>query len=163
MLAKSRVIAPDHMMVGLFGAGRPISLAGLPGTERQGAIVLNLVVVIGHLAKQSQVRQLPSGLSLASFDLLVPRSEHALETVPVALFGSEPSAPSWRPGQELVVVGRVRRRFFRVSGATQSRTEVVADQVVPVARNDSAQWALADASKRLALAAEEIGGRQGGH
>ena len=30
---------------------------------------------------------------------------------------------------EVVVVGRVRRRFFRSGGATQSRTEVVAERV----------------------------------
>ena len=29
------------------------------------------------------------------------------------------------------MVGRVRRRFFRAGGVTQSRTEVVADEVVP--------------------------------
>ncbi len=32
---------------------------------------------------------------------------------------------------EVVVVGRVRRRWFRSGGATQSRTEVVAEGVVP--------------------------------
>ena len=33
-------------------------------------------------------------------------------------------------GSEVVVWGRVRRRFFRVAGLTQSRTEVVAARVV---------------------------------
>jgi single-strand DNA-binding protein len=33
-------------------------------------------------------------------------------------------------GTELLVTGRVRRRFFRAGGATQSRTEVVAEAVV---------------------------------
>ena len=31
---------------------------------------------------------------------------------------------------EVFILGRVRRRFFRTAGGTQSRTEVVADQVV---------------------------------
>jgi single-strand DNA-binding protein len=34
----------------------------------------------------------------------------------------------------VVVTGRVRRRFFRAGGYTQSRTEVVADAVVPTRR-----------------------------
>jgi single-strand DNA-binding protein len=34
------------------------------------------------------------------------------------------------PDAEVVVVGRTRRRFFRAGGSTQSRTEVVAEQVV---------------------------------
>jgi hypothetical protein len=32
---------------------------------------------------------------------------------------------------EVVVAGRVRRRWFRSAGATQSRTEVVAVEVLP--------------------------------
>jgi hypothetical protein len=31
------------------------------------------------------------------------------------------------PGDEIVVVGRVRRRFFRAGGATASRVELEAD------------------------------------
>ena len=45
-----------------------------------------------------------------------------------------PTAPAWAdasPRRRVVVVGRVRRRFFRAGGATASRTEVVADRVVP--------------------------------
>ena len=151
----------DHTLVG-FGAWRPSPHVGLPGTKQRGAIVLNLAIVIGHLAKDSQVRQLPSGLSLASFDLLVPRpGDQASETVPIALFDAPAyghSAPDYRSGQELVVVGRVRRRFFRVSGATQSRTEVVADRVLPVAQTDDVRSALTSVVDRLALVAGEIGG-----
>ena len=33
------------------------------------------------------------------------------------------------PGDEIVVVGRVRRRFFRAGGATASRVELEADVV----------------------------------
>ena len=39
------------------------------------------------------------------------------------------AAASWEAGQAVVVVGHVRRRFFRAGGATQSRTEVVAERV----------------------------------
>jgi len=118
--------------------------------------MLNLVVVIGSLAKESQARQLPSGLSLVNFDLLVARPDHGPETVPIALFDAPQRAPGWSAGQEMVVVGRVRRRFFRVSGTTQSRTEVVADQVLPVGQKDSVRLALASAASRLDGAAQEL-------
>ena len=39
----------------------------------------------------------------------------------------------------VVVVGTVRRRFFRAGGATQSRTEVLADKVVRASRTRAAQ------------------------
>jgi len=39
---------------------------------------------------------------------------------------------AWSPGEELVVVGAVRRRFYRAGGATVSRTDVLAAAVVPV-------------------------------
>jgi single-strand DNA-binding protein len=42
-------------------------------------------------------------------------------------------------GDEVVVVGTVRRRFFRAGGATQSRTEVLADKVVRASRTRAAQ------------------------
>ena len=118
--------------------------------------MLNLVVVIGHLAKESQVRPLPSGLSLASFDLLVPRDDQSSDTVPVALFDAPESLTGWSAGQELMVIGRVRRRFFRVAGATQSRTEVVAGQVLPLTLREAACSALTEASVRLVGVAGEL-------
>jgi single-strand DNA-binding protein len=53
------------------------------------------------------------------------------------------------PGAEVVVVGTVRRRFFRVGGATQSRTEVVADAVIPARRHKRVSAALREAADRL--------------
>jgi single-strand DNA-binding protein len=52
-----------------------------------------------------------------------------------------------------VVVGRVRRRFYRAGGATQSRTEVVAETVVAARQAKRAATALASACDRLRRAA----------
>jgi len=112
--------------------------------------VLNMVVVIGSLAKPLQVRSLPSGLSLASFDLLVPRADQSVDTVPVALFDAQEHVSEWGAGQEILAIGRVRRRFFRVDGSTQSRTEVVADKVLTLSHKESVCSALAGASSALA-------------
>ena len=111
--------------------------------------MLNMVVVIGSLAKPVQVRSLPSGLSVASFDLMVPRADQPADTVPVALFDAPEHVPEWAPGQEILAIGRVRRRFFRVAGGTQSRTEVVADKVLALTHRDIVCSALSGAGSAL--------------
>ena len=104
--------------------------------------MVNIAVVIGTLTKPPETRRLASGLSLANFDVRVQRADESAESVPVTLFTGEGAVPEWQEGEELLVVGRVRRRFFRVGGSTQSRTEVVADRVVPVAQAGAAIEAL---------------------
>jgi single-strand DNA-binding protein len=115
-----------------------------------------MVVVIGKLAKPLQIRSLPSGLSLACFDLQVTRSDESADTVPVALFNSGEETPNWPTGQALLAVGRVRRRFFRVGGATQSRTEVVAERVVPILEKEDVRRVLAEAGQVLAQYAVQV-------
>ena len=43
------------------------------------------------------------------------------------------------PADEVTVFGHVRRRFYRTGGATQSRTEVVADRIVATRRRRDVQ------------------------
>jgi hypothetical protein len=45
-------------------------------------------------------------------------------------------------GDAVVVLGYVRRRFFRVAATTQSRTEVVAARVLPASRKATVARAL---------------------
>ena len=49
----------------------------------------------------------------------------------------------------VVVVGQVRRRFFRAGGVTQSRTEVVASYIVGARRASDVRKALQRARSRL--------------
>jgi single-strand DNA-binding protein len=65
------------------------------------------------------------------------------ESVPVAWFDPPAAASGLVAGDEVVVVGRVRRRFFRAGGATASRTEVVAAKVVPARSAAKVRAALA--------------------
>ena len=53
-----------------------------------------------------------------------------------------------------MVVGRIRRRFFQSGGATQSRTEVVADVVLPVGQAKRVAGALRAAAERVQAASE---------
>ena len=41
-----------------------------------------------------------------------------------------PGPANWPAGDRVTVVGRVRRRFYRVAKVISSRTEVVAEQIV---------------------------------
>jgi single-strand DNA-binding protein len=102
------------------------------------SIATNLVVLRGSVATTPALRDLPSGSVVAQFDVVTPvrvADRGATTAVPVAWTDPSPSDLA-RVGEgiDVVVVGTVRRRFFRVAGATQSRTEVVADAVVPTRR-----------------------------
>ncbi len=118
--------------------------------------MLNMAIAMGHLAKPAQVRALPSGLMFAYFDLQVRRADQTVETVPVAMFGAPAQVPEWTAGQALLAVGRVKRRFFRSGGTTQSRTELVADQVWPLSWAEEVLTALAGARGAIATVAADI-------
>lgn len=93
---------------------------------------MNITVLQGSLSRPPEVRSLPSGDELVAYEVTVAgvRGGKA-ESVPVVWFDAPPAAASLEADADVVVVGRVRRRFFRAGGSTQSRTEVVAEQVVP--------------------------------
>ena len=106
-------------------------------------IELNLVVVRGKVAVGAQIRPLADGTSQLQWDLAVGG-----ERIPVTWAASPSELPE--PGQEMLVVGRVRRRFFRVGEHTQSRTEVVAERVLSAADRRKTRRALDDAVARMA-------------
>jgi single-strand DNA-binding protein len=96
----------------------------------------NVVVLRGRVNRPPAERVLPSGDRLAALDVTVPggvagattgRGSRS-ESVPLAWFGAPAWATALAPGSEILVSGRVRRRFFRVGTAVQSRTEVVVEQ-----------------------------------
>ena len=105
----------------------------------------NLTVLVGTLSREPELRSLPSGDTVLALEITVRPEGAAAESVPVAWFGAPAGAASWAIGEELLVTGRVRRRFFRAGGATQSRTEVVATTAVPTRRAAAVRKALAAA------------------
>lgn len=109
---------------------------------------MNVVVVRGTVARV-QVRALGDGGSLCSFDVRAAGKDGPA-SVPVAWFSAPGSAPSAvSDGDEVVVTGEVRRRFFRTGSATASRTEVVAHDVVAVRARARARAAVERAIARL--------------
>ncbi len=113
---------------------------------------INLTVLVGTLTRAPELRPLPSGDTVVSLELTVRREGAVAESVPVAWPGAPAAATRWKPGEELLVTGRTRRRFFRSGGVTQSRTEVVASIAVPTRRVDAARNAL-DAAVRSVTSA----------
>src|SRR5690348_6521842 len=95
---------------------------------------MNIVVVAGRLSSTPVSRVLPSGDEVLNLEVTVPGDDGPAESVPVAWTGPPAWAGDLDTGHPVVVLGRVRRRFFRAGGTTQSRTEVVAEQVVPAGR-----------------------------
>lgn len=107
---------------------------------------MNVVVLRGALSRSPEARDLRSGDVLVTYEVTVPgRDGSPAESVPVVWFTPPVGAADLDAGTEVVVVGRVKRRFFRAGGATQSRTEVVADKVIPVRRAKAAERAVAAA------------------
>lgn len=119
--------------------------------------MINLVALHGRLARPAERRVLPSGSHVVSIELTVRLPGAPAETVPVSWI----DAPAWASVLDadtaIVVVGRVRRRFFRAGGVTQSRTEVVAESIVPAASLKRARGALAKAGAQLEDAAGLLG------
>src|SRR3954453_13271679 len=89
----------------------------------------NLAVIRGVCSSAPDVRSLPSGEKLAVLQVTVRPPEGHATSVPVVVW----SPPAWvakvDAGDEVVVVGRVRRRFYQVGGAAASRVEVEAEVV----------------------------------
>ena len=84
---------------------------------------MNLAVVIGRVARPVEERTLPSGDRLVAYQITVLRTGEKAETVPVVWFEAPAHATDVAVDDEVVVVGRVRQRFFKGGGGLQSRTD----------------------------------------
>ncbi len=95
---------------------------------------MNIVVLHGSLSRAPESRDLPSGDHLTQFDVTVREPDQPTASVPVVWFNAPARALRLTTGTQVLVTGRVRRRFFQTGAGTASRTEVVAQQVVPVSQ-----------------------------
>ena len=72
---------------------------------------LNVVVAVGRLTRPAELRVLPSGDRLVTLELTVARDEGRAESLPVSWFAAPARAGDLDVDEQVVVVGRVRRRF----------------------------------------------------
>jgi hypothetical protein len=111
--------------------------------------MMNVVALAGKLSRPAAERVLRSGDRLVNLEVTVP-GPAGHESVPVVWHDPPASALALDTDQEVTVVGRVRRRFFRTVNGTGSRTEVVAEAVVPGVKGKRVDAAIAKARRRLA-------------
>ncbi len=110
----------------------------------------NVVVLSGTVTNEPALRELKGGVVL-QFDLTTALEDGASASVPVAWHDpTVAQTTSLGLGNEVVIVGTVRRRFFRSGGQTQSRTEVIVASLVPARRKKSATSLLAATAAAIA-------------
>ena len=106
---------------------------------------INIVVLVGEVTSPPVSRELPSGSVVSTFDLATV-TDSGRVSVPVSLEGETEVAVV---GAEVCVVGIVRRRFFRAGSSVASRTEVVAEAVLPMRRRAQVRKAVQKATDKL--------------
>ena len=92
----------------------------------------NEVRLVGRLSQAPQERVLPSGDSVWTFRVVVPRrraaarSRQAVDAIECAAWSARArrSVSSWSADDVVQVTGELHRRFFRAGGAVASRVEV---------------------------------------
>ncbi|HET9692593.1 MAG TPA: hypothetical protein VFP61_15710 [Acidimicrobiales bacterium] len=117
---------------------------------------VNCVVLAGRLVRPAETQVLPSEATLVRLEVRVELPAAPAETVPVVWFDPPAWPATLDAGAEVVVVGRVRRRFFRAGGATQSRTEVVVERAARARTRRRAALLVQAAAAGLEAAAADL-------
>jgi len=90
---------------------------------------VNLSVVCGTCSAPPELRVLESGSRLATLALRCPTADGKATSVPVTVWDPPAWVESVAAGDVLVVVGRLRRRFYQRPGGLGSRVDVEAELV----------------------------------
>jgi hypothetical protein len=106
---------------------------------------MNVCILQGRLTRPPEHRVAGDGRSLVTYEVAVDGPSGGTETVPVVWDGAPARALDLDVDAEVVAAGRVRRRWFRSAGTTQSRTEVVAVDVLPARSTKRVARLLSDA------------------
>jgi hypothetical protein len=92
-----------------------------------GPTRLNLVVVRGECSGPPELRELESGRRLASVSVRAPGPDGRSTSVPVTVWEPAAWVEDLAEGAYVIVVGAVRRRFFRTAvGGAATRVDVEA-------------------------------------
>jgi single-strand DNA-binding protein len=110
---------------------------------------LNLAVLRGSLSSDPRSTDLPSGTRLVRLEVTT-RTPAGTESVPVSWFDPPAAAAALTAGQEVIVTGRVRRRWWGSPAGPRSQTEVVATTVTPASQKVRARRTLEVATTLLA-------------
>jgi single-strand DNA-binding protein len=92
-------------------------------------VSLNLAVVRGSCSSVPDVRELTSGRVIAVVQVTTRPDGGPAISVPVVVWDPPAWVEDLDEGDEVVAVGRVRRRFYQAGGAAASKVEIEADLV----------------------------------
>src|SRR5262245_13691874 len=92
---------------------RAADAAETEAAQEDGPVRLNLVVVRGTCSGPPELRELESGRRLAALAVRAPGPDGRTTSVPVTVWEPATWVEDLDDGVDLVVVGAVRRRFFR--------------------------------------------------
>jgi single-strand DNA-binding protein len=90
----------------------------------------NEVRLVGRVSQEPEERVLPSGDTIWTFRVVVPRPERpgraTVDALECAAWSARArrSVSGWHAGDVVEVSGSMRRRFFRGAGGAASRVEV---------------------------------------
>jgi single-strand DNA-binding protein len=115
---------------------------------------VNVAVVRGTCSSPVEVRVLPSGSTLALVQLTSREDGAAATSVPVVAWDPPAWVEELDTGDEVVALGRVRRRFFRSATGSASRVEVEAATLARAGDRRRVQALL----RRATAALEQLGG-----
>ena len=100
---------------------------------------LNKVMIVGNLTKDPELKQLPSGSSVANFSVATNRTwkdsngakQEDVEYHNIVIFGkmAETVAQYMRKGSQLMIEGRLQTKMWEKDGVKKYRTEIVAESV----------------------------------
>ena len=90
---------------------------------------MNVVLLQGVLSSEPRVQTLPSGAVLVNWEVTT-EVDGAKQSVPIAWFDPPRGVHAIGIGDEVLVSGSVRRRFYQVPARTVSRTEVLGRRAV---------------------------------
>jgi single-stranded DNA-binding protein len=93
---------------------------------------VNLAVLCGPCSGPAEIRLLESGTRLATLAVRCPvgaGGDERVTSVPVTVWDPPAWVEALAAGDEVVVVGRMRRRFYQRPGGVGSRVDVEAELV----------------------------------
>src|SRR5262245_48605160 len=90
---------------------------------------VNLSVLCGPCSGAPEVRVLESGTRVASLAVRCPGGDDRATSVPVTVWDPPAWVEALAPGDPVVVVGRLRRRFYQRPGGVSTRVDVEAELI----------------------------------